>query len=152
MRPPNLSPYHAKFKVPLNFSKFDLRYYLFHAYNVRSVNIRSSIKHSPIRDSENARRTWYREEQQKFMVIEMDRPFVWPAEPENFEPWGVEEKKKSTEEQMRAKIDTDEKIAESAQRLRAQAMGLLKKPKTWEDARQPETIVSTKEKAYKIRV
>jgi large subunit ribosomal protein L23 len=90
-RTPTLSPYHARFLVPLNFSKYDLRDYLYHAYNVKCHNIRSYVRMMPVRDAEDTPRHFFREESKKYMTVEMETPFVWPKEPENYEEWGQTE-------------------------------------------------------------
>jgi large subunit ribosomal protein L23 len=73
----------AKFLVPLWFNKLDLRDYLFHGYNVRAFNIRSHILQRPadlLYKTPHGRwiRKWHRVQSLKFMIIEMDKPFVWP--------------------------------------------------------------------------
>jgi large subunit ribosomal protein L23 len=92
--PPNLSPYHARFLVPLDIGKLDLRDYLFHAYNIRAVNIRSYVEQQKVCVSDDAQgryRRWHRPRAKKYMTVEMDRPFVWPEEPTDWEPWGKKE-------------------------------------------------------------
>ena len=89
VRTHGLSPYHARFSVPLDFSKYDLRDYLYHAYNVRCFNIRSYVKQMPVRDAQEQPRHWFRPESKKYMTVEMEQPFVWPALPEDTKPWGV---------------------------------------------------------------
>lgn len=91
VRTPKLSPYHARFQVPLNFSKYDLRDYLYHAYDVKCHNIRSFVKQQPIRMAAKTGRHQFRPESLKYMTVEMERPFVWPEDPESWEPWDKEE-------------------------------------------------------------
>jgi len=87
--PPNLSPYHARFLVPLDLGKLDLRDYLFHAYNIQATNIRSYVEQQKVRvQYQTGGRRWRRPRAKKYMTVEMDKPFVWPAEPENWEAWG----------------------------------------------------------------
>jgi hypothetical protein len=85
VKSPSLTPIFAKFRVPLWFSKLDLRDFLFHCYNVRAFNIRSNVVQRPIEQYENykgrTRKRWHRKQALKFMIIEMDKPFIWP-EPE----------------------------------------------------------------------
>lgn len=74
--------------VPLNMNKLDLRDYLFHAYGVRVFSIRSFVKLSPIRSVEpgserdlpGKRRHW-RPKNTKKMMVQLEKPFVWPEEP-----------------------------------------------------------------------
>lgn len=166
LRTPHLSPYEAKFRVPLNFSKFDLRDYLFHCYNVRTVSIRSYIKQQPVRGHRDGPREMIREEAEKFMTIEMDRPFVWPEEPENMTPWGEKEEpdvfeiKQERGEALRISLgkEQEEKL-EMARKLREQARGILlgekgKKERglgAWEKGRTEEFTKVRGEK-FKVKV
>ncbi|KAJ9648065.1 mitochondrial 54S ribosomal protein YmL41 [Coniosporium tulheliwenetii] len=91
--PPQLlpPPTFAKFMVPLNLNKLDLRDYLYNAYGVKVLSVRSFVAQSPVRqdkpDAERPKpRKWYRERAKKFMVAELERPFVWPDVPEDFSP------------------------------------------------------------------
>ncbi|KAJ5020291.1 hypothetical protein J3E73DRAFT_395636 [Bipolaris maydis] len=114
VRTPKLSPYHARFLVPLDFSKYDLRDYLYHAYNVKCFNIRSYVKQMPVRDTREQPRHWFRPESQKYMTVEMEQPFVWPEIPD-LEPWGQREKQNNNDKR------------EAARKLREQAKKLLYK-------------------------
>ena len=100
VRAPGLSPYHARFLVPLDFSKYDLRDYLYHAYNVKCFNIRSYVKQMPVRDTNQKPRSWFRADSEKYMTVEMEQPFVWPALPENLKPWGIGEHKKELQHNL----------------------------------------------------
>ena len=90
-----LSPYHARFEVPLWFSKLDLRDYLYHLYNVKAIKIRSVVRQhkvehvlfTPSQLQLRPRRVWHRPPPKKFMVIEMEKPFVWPREPDDFKAY-----------------------------------------------------------------
>lgn len=80
--------------VPLNLNKFDLRDYLFNAYSVRTLSIRSFIKQLPIQRVQKGsirdlpgRRQLYRPKSLKRMTVELEKPFVWPETPEDLEPW-----------------------------------------------------------------
>lgn len=77
--------------VPLNLNKLDLRDYLYNAYGVKVLSVRSFVSQAPVRqdkpDAERPKpRKWYRERARKYMVAEMERPFVWPEVPEDFSP------------------------------------------------------------------
>ncbi|KAH7414267.1 mitochondrial ribosomal protein subunit L23 [Phaeosphaeria sp. MPI-PUGE-AT-0046c] len=99
VRTAHLSPYHARFLVPLDFSKYDLRDYLYHAYNVKCFNVRSFVKQMPVRDTQEQPRHWFREESKKYMTVEMEQPFVWPKTP-SLEPWGKEERKQEMKDSV----------------------------------------------------
>jgi large subunit ribosomal protein L23 len=126
-RSTKLSPYHARFLVPLDFSKYDLRDYLYHAYNVKCFNIRSYVKLMPVRDTREQPRHYFRAESKKYMTVEMEEPFVWPELP-NLEPWGVTERKKEEKDAIKNNevVDANEQ-RESAKTLRKQVEMLLKK-------------------------
>lgn len=101
------------------------------------------------------------------MTVEMEKPFVWPADPPSWEPWGREEK----EYQVKTAIDdgggdTPAQRREQMWALRNQAKDLIKsrqqstgakedKPKKtkqrkggkdksllelWEEQRTPQTL------------
>jgi large subunit ribosomal protein L23 len=128
VRSPGLSPYHARFEVPLDFSKYDLRDYLYHAYNVKCFNIRSYVKQMPIRDTTAQPRHWFRPDSKKYMTIEMEQPFVWPELPADKKAWGIgEEKTQIGEAAMMNGIVTPEERRQKAQSLREQVKTLLMK-------------------------
>jgi large subunit ribosomal protein L23 len=134
VRTPGLSPYHARFLVPLDFSKYDLRDYLYHAYNVKSFNIRSYLKHMPVRDTNANQRSWFRVDPEKYMTVEMEQPFVWPALPENRKPWGIGDFKKEVHGNVvrSEQVDNVEIRRERAKSLREQVKALLMKKDTSE--------------------
>ncbi|KAJ4296552.1 mitochondrial 54S ribosomal protein YmL41 [Kalmusia sp. IMI 367209] len=142
VRTPKLSPYHARFLVPLNFSKYDLRDYLYHAYSVKVHSIRSFVKQMPVRDTQKQPRHWFREESKKYMTVEMDKPFVWPEEPTDWEPWGRSERENSIKE-MRSQngVQDREDMRNLAGHLRQQASKVL--------GRMQEGVVETEENETK---
>lgn len=81
----------AEFLVPLKINKLDLKDYLFHAYGIPALTIRSSIQQMPIK-RKWPRGPYHRPQATKRMIVEMDTsyrggPFVWPEEETNFEAW-----------------------------------------------------------------
>lgn len=74
---PNLATFH----VPLTFNKLDMRDYLFHVYNVRTTGMRSYINQKAPQRKGGHRGRWYRPQSVKFMIAELERPFVWPDPP-----------------------------------------------------------------------
>ncbi|CZS96272.1 related to ribosomal protein [Rhynchosporium agropyri] len=89
---PHLSPSFASFIVPLNINKLDLRDYLWHAYGVQVRGVRSYIQQQKVRQDKPgvtrvSPRKWYRPRAIKKMLVEMEKPFVWPKTPENLEDW-----------------------------------------------------------------
>lgn len=85
------------------------------------------------------------------MTIEMDKPFVWPAKPESWEPWGKEERQKNEREGIDAVVDGKEKRKGAMSALREQAKGILRGKDAWERART-ETVVGANKQGYKVRV
>ncbi|KAK9462572.1 mitochondrial 54S ribosomal protein uL23m [Lipomyces oligophaga] len=73
------NPYRASFKVPTNFNKFDLRDYLHNVYGLTVRNVFSNL-----RFNERTRALV------KYMIVEMDEPFLYPPFPENLSPWRVD--------------------------------------------------------------
>ncbi|KAI8936506.1 hypothetical protein NX059_006911 [Plenodomus lindquistii] len=125
IRTPRISPYHARFLVPLDFSKYDLRDYLYHAYNVRCFNIRSYVKQQPVRDTREQPRHWFRPDSKKYMTVEMEDPFVWPETPD-LAPWGQKERREEVEESVRSNTVGMQGVErERARRLREYVKGLL---------------------------
>lgn len=76
------TPYQAKFLVPRNFNRIDLRDYLWHVYGLRALNVTVQLLHSSWRRTsmDLAR---YRSTQFKKMTIDMEEPFIWPEVPSN---------------------------------------------------------------------
>lgn len=67
-----------------------MRDYLWNAYGVPVLGVRSYIQQQKVRqDKPGAKRItprkWYRPRSIKRMLVEMEKPFVWPEEPENFD-------------------------------------------------------------------
>lgn len=125
MLPPRriVSPFFATFQVPLRFNKLDLRDYLYHAYGVEVRNVRSWLTPQlprrrfsnggstglggsddiDIRDVKSSGRgPWYRPQPIKRMMVELVKPFAFPAAPA--EPT---EAQRGTDDDPRAGWDYD---------------------------------------------
>ena len=172
VRTPGLSPYHARFLVPLDFSKYDLRDYLYHAYNVKCFNIRSYVKQMPVRDTQAKTRSWFRADSEKYMTVEMEQPFVWPALPEDVKPWGIGDYKKEVQQNVvrSGQVDSVEIKREKAKSLREQVKALLMKKNTskaksgvdeskklsalelWEKKRTDKVVEGDEASSYVIKV
>lgn len=92
LRTPFLPPDYATFIVPLNLNKLDIKDYLYHAYGVRVISVRSYVQQQRVQqDKERAydpkRNRWFRPRSIKKMTVQMDKGFVWPEEPTDFKPW-----------------------------------------------------------------
>ncbi|KAG9241790.1 hypothetical protein BJ878DRAFT_208795 [Calycina marina] len=95
LRTPALPPTFATFIVPLNLNKLDIRDYLWNVYDVRVNSVRSYIQLQKMRQDKAgakrpAQRRWHRPRSIKRMTVEMERPFVWPEEPRDYEKWDKE--------------------------------------------------------------
>ncbi|KAH8651586.1 hypothetical protein BGZ60DRAFT_388120 [Tricladium varicosporioides] len=141
LRTPNLPPTFASFIVPLNLNKLDLRDYLWHAYGIPVRGVRSYIQMQKVRqDKPNAKRPsprrWFRPRSIKKMMVEMEKPFVWPEAPESFAEWDKETFDAAQEDrtQMESKFRPDWHTKPSAERgtIAEQAKAFLKGEATWE--------------------
>lgn len=90
LRKEHLPPNEACFQVPLRFTKFDLRDYLWNLYDVEVTKVRSFVKQQPLTQRNSHSRSWYRPQPLKIMTVELAKPFQWPDLPSNLEPWNHE--------------------------------------------------------------
>lgn len=83
------TPYQAKFLVPRNFNKMDLRDYLWNVYGLRALNVTTQLLHARFSrgPDDHAR---YRGPQFKKMTIDMEEPFIWPDLPKSLEAKAAE--------------------------------------------------------------
>ncbi|KKA30326.1 hypothetical protein TD95_002260 [Thielaviopsis punctulata] len=91
IRRPKQDPNFATFKVPLRFTKFDLRDYLWNLYQVEVTKVRSFVAPAPvinsISDNAQQRARIHRGKSEKYMTVELAEPFAWPETPVDLEPW-----------------------------------------------------------------
>ncbi|KAG5954296.1 hypothetical protein E4U58_000111 [Claviceps cyperi] len=87
LRKDYLPPHEACFQVPLSFTKFDLRDYLWNVYNVEVTKVRSYVKELPLTQRHSNTRSSYRPLSLKVMTVELVKPFQWPELPNDLEPW-----------------------------------------------------------------
>lgn len=140
-----LPPQFARFTVPLWFSKLDLRDYLYHVYNVRTLGIRSYVKQSRVisHNPEASRPTpnrWHRPRATKSMTVELEQPFVWPEEIDDFSQWNkseVDATEKDQRAQQEAMRPTGDAVVNKERResMREQAKALLEGRERWRPAR-----------------
>lgn len=76
--------------MPLRFTKFDIRDYLWNLYNVEVTKVRSLVQQQALARRHPGTRSVYRPRPLKFMTVELAKPFQWPEAPSNLEPWGHE--------------------------------------------------------------
>ncbi|EHL00218.1 Ribosomal proteins S24e, L23 and L15e [Glarea lozoyensis ATCC 20868] len=160
IRNPKLPPTFAAFIVPLNFNKLDLRDYLWNGYGVSVRGVRSFIQMQKVRqDKPNAKRPaprrWFRPRSIKKMMVEMDKPFAWPQEPEDFSPWDKERydaiKQMQEDSRETQKLDYVTKPTAERKSIAEQAKELLEGdekwgPTDWEDVGEAQEV----EKEVKI--
>lgn len=78
-------PYYAHFHTPMWFSKLDLKHYLKEVYNVDVVHVRSQIKFDRVVKDRFTRRRKLAT-RQKFMVVQLVKPFAWPVKQTEIAP------------------------------------------------------------------
>ncbi|KAL1303737.1 hypothetical protein AAFC00_007082 [Neodothiora populina] len=143
LRTARLPPTFARFEVPLSMNKLDLRDYLYHAYNVRTLGIRSYVEQQPVRQGKPGAikptiKRWFRPRAIKRMTVEMDKPFVWPAVPEgeDLAPWNPETFRASQKENeeyanRRGRLADTMYSQKDRDELRVQAKSLLEGKEKW---------------------
>jgi large subunit ribosomal protein L23 len=98
----------------LTFNKLDIRDYLLHAYKVNTLSVRSHLLQRPPRLSPYTGRIG-RPPPIKYMTVELEKPFVFPAEPDETEhvKWHSEE--------MQKRVDMEKTYEERAKSYREKA-------------------------------
>ncbi|KAK4693199.1 hypothetical protein P7C71_g4159, partial [Lecanoromycetidae sp. Uapishka_2] len=132
-------PHFATFLTPLWFNKLDLKDYLYNAYGVQALHVRSYIIHGKVvRDARTGHLSRLR--QQKKMTIEMPQnmPFVWPEEPEHLDPWDVEVQRAGEQETRERREDRSDQgtvmgvpVEADRKTLKSQAEALLTGKTRW---------------------
>ena len=89
----------ACFQVPLSFTKFDLRDYLWNLYNVEVKKVRSLVQGQPLKRRFQGSNSAYRPKPLKYMTVVLEKPFQWPEVPTDLQPWNNELWKKRQEQQ-----------------------------------------------------
>lgn len=93
MRTPHLGPRYAAFDVPLHFSKLDMKAYLKDVYNVDVLHIRSVVIQSKVQrkdpTSPYTQGALYRPPSQKKMTVQLAKPFVYPEEIKDLDPYVI---------------------------------------------------------------
>ena len=116
--------------MPLDFSKYDLRDYLYHAYDVKCFNIRSFVRQMPVRDVRERPRSWFRAPSEKYMTVKMEQPFVWPEIPD-LEAWGQRQRKAEIHTAMdMSRTPASPEARDAARRMREQVAEFV----AWEGA------------------
>ena len=130
-------------------NKLDIRDYLFHAYNVKVVSVRSYVEQQKVQQGKPGAikvqiKRWHRPRAIKKMTVELESPFVWPAQPsdeELNEGWNMDtvaearaDNDKYAERRGRLSdtfVDKDERKS-----MREQAKALLDRKTQWEPAKE----------------
>lgn len=147
LRTPKLPANYASFIVPLSMNKLDIKDYLWNAYGIPVLSVRSFVQQQPVQQMKmgpgrGMQRRWYRPRSLKKMTVEMGAReqgrngkggglFVWPAElkDEELEPWDKQAFEMGEQEQQaqqktmgvnqqRYERPGKESLAEQARRLR----------------------------------
>ncbi|KAK8091133.1 hypothetical protein PG994_000638 [Apiospora phragmitis] len=113
-------PQFATFKVPLHFNKLDIRDYLFNAYSVVTLGVRSAVMRRPVLRSHPITQRVQRPPSIKYMTVELQKPFVWPKEPTK------EELKQWDDEATEARVKLHEK--RESQMKNYQLYGTIDRP------------------------
>jgi large subunit ribosomal protein L23 len=129
----------AKFLVPLDLNKLDLKDYLYHAYNIPVLAVRSYITQQKIRQGKMSdkwfkQRQWSRPRAIKHMIVEMKDPFVWPEETRDLQEWDQKSFKGAQEAQEQYSLERQlqQRAVRTDQRtLREQAQALLEGREKW---------------------
>ncbi|ESZ93849.1 hypothetical protein SBOR_5790 [Sclerotinia borealis F-4128] len=140
LRTPTLPPSFASFIVPLNLNKLDLRDYLWNLYGIEVRGVRSYIQAQKLREGKEGQkvpspRQWFRPRSIKRMMVEMERPFVWPEEPKDFSDWDQEKVKarQEYEEELQRSTYPDAKQKPTNERISIaeQARAILQGKEKW---------------------
>lgn len=88
-----LSPFFAKFQVPLNCNKFDVRDYLYHVYGLQTLRVNTVVyaqRAQRLTQPKNGKPVGavIRGTSKKIAFIEMKEPFKFPAPPTDMATWG----------------------------------------------------------------
>lgn len=81
------------------------------------------------------------------MTVELERPFVWPAEPENYDAWGKKQTEANTkdneaiQERMASTGDTIGQSDDARKAMREQAKALLEGRERWKPAGADEGAI-----------
>lgn len=133
--------------MPLRFTKFDLRDYLWHLYGVESLSVRSYVRLQPLQRRYPTSRRMYRPQSRKFMMVQMPDPFAFPEIPEDLEPWSKklwdqrEQAADREREAVRARakqeipLESEKLPGKEAKSIREMARKLLSGEARWENGR-----------------
>ncbi|KAH7319914.1 hypothetical protein B0I35DRAFT_430138 [Stachybotrys elegans] len=140
---PKLPPTEAYFKVPLTFTKFDIRDYLWNLYGVEVKKVRVQVLSQPLRRRTPISQSHYRPKPLKYMTVELCEPFQWPEAPSDLSPWQNEMWQMREEkrlEQSQAQVDkarsvipmrSKQPLSEERKKLSELAQQLLRGEATW---------------------
>lgn len=132
----------ATFQVPIRFTKFDIRDYLYNLYDVEVKAVRSWVRR-PVAPTKNDSGRYVRPGAEKYMTVEMTKPFVWPDEPSDLSPWNndmytmredmIKKQEKMQEERYKGRIPmaSEAKLGTEEERYRTLAKQLLNGSKKW---------------------
>lgn len=130
-------------------NKLDLRDYLYHAYNVRVVSVRSYVEQQKVTQGKpNAPKLqikrWFRPRAIKKMTVELESPFVWPSMPteeELNELWSKETNDLARKDndgyaEKRGRLADANVDRAERKSMREQAKALLERKVQWKPAEE----------------
>lgn len=135
----------ATFRVPLTFTKFDIRDYLWNLYGVEVTKVRSQVIGRPLTLRNNYTNRYYRPRFAKVMTVGLVEPFQWPEIPRKTDDfykslYDLEQKKirEMREEQnlratMQLKMMSEGGRSPERRSLAKQAKDLLSGQKRWDN-------------------
>ena len=93
------------------------------------------------------RNRWHRPRSKKYMTVELERPFVWPEEPEDMSPWNQEQMEASQKmQEERSERDGTRKdlfVNEDRRKsMREQAKALLEGKVKWKPNASSATMLA----------
>ncbi|KAF9772032.1 hypothetical protein IL306_010295 [Fusarium sp. DS 682] len=152
LRKEYLPPNEATFQVPLRFTKFDLRDYLWNLYNVEVTKVRSYVKQQPLTQRNSQLRSWYRPKPLKVMTVELAKPFQWPELPKDKTPWSNElfkmredtKEKRNKEQAAQQRFDIPLKSKQPMSKEREELAKLAQKLVTGEEKWTNDVILDPK--------
>ncbi|MBE3047305.1 50S ribosomal protein L23 [Candidatus Bathyarchaeota archaeon] len=128
--------------MPIRFTKFDIRDYLYNLYDVEVKAVRSWVRR-PTAPIKNDSGRFVRAPGEKYMTVEMVKPFVWPEVPHDLSPWDkqmhtmrehmMKEQERVREIRHKGNIPmvSEEKLGYDEKKYRTMAQELLLGHKKW---------------------
>ena len=130
--------------MPLRSTKFDIPDNHGNHYDVECKGVRSWVRR-PVAPTKNDSGRYMRPPAEKYMTVEMTKPFVWPEAPTDLSPWDsslykMRESMLKKQDKMRAEahkgnlpMASDGKLEYDERKYRALAKDLLEGKTKWDN-------------------